>query len=60
MIRYGEGRQERSPEAKKNEWKYATSRDERWGNPLESARDLIDERISDLHWKRGTHRVHLL
>jgi hypothetical protein len=46
MIRYRSV--ERSPEGQHNEWKYATSGDERWGDPLESTRDLGGERLSGL------------
>ena len=44
-IRYGVGRQERSPEDQQNEWKYATSG--RWevGGFLESIRDLEGKRL---------------
>jgi hypothetical protein len=37
--------QERSPENKQNEWKYAGSEGERWGDPLENTRELGGERI---------------
>ena len=42
------GRQERSPEGQQNEWKYATSGGRRWGDSLESSRDLGGVRLSGL------------
>jgi hypothetical protein len=46
-IRYG-GRQERSPENQEHEWKYAAVGSWRWGEPLESPRDLGCERLPGL------------
>jgi hypothetical protein len=45
MIRYGRGKQERSPERQQSEWKYATSRHGRWRDPLQSTRDLGGEKL---------------
>jgi hypothetical protein len=44
----GRGRQEKNPEGQQNEWKYSSSRDERWGDSLESTRDFGGERLSGL------------
>ena len=47
-IRYGEGEQERSPESQENEWKYAALEGGKWGDLLESTRNLGGKRISGL------------
>jgi len=63
------GGQEKSPEGQQNEWKYATFRGGRWGNHLESSRDMGSERLSGFnrgilshnaeHWGEGIRRAHL-
>jgi hypothetical protein len=45
----GVGASRRVSEGQENEWKYAAARSEKWGNPLESIRDLGGERISVLN-----------
>jgi hypothetical protein len=42
----GRGEQERILESQWNEWKHATSVDERWENPLECTRDLVGDLLS--------------